>query len=271
MTFAVQKNVGFAPRIIVLLASHTKKEIEELDSDGLEELLKFHREAAFNAGKRLHAAFADAAHRCLIQEDEEYEDDSSVDGKDSILDGDSQALVGDFYAFITAILKHNPALCLIQFTLNKKNGKENDGTSLIQAMFSWHFGPEDRDEVADLGIKQSGGVLDCMSGSMKLFARLPISFQVRRQNELYLARGKDSPRRHDLHKATQTAWSRTMMSLINDDFSWLASEYIYFGPEGHKEKKHKIQGVTPTRVRRRFEMDDLWLGTLTSAIKYNII
>ncbi|KAK3940979.1 hypothetical protein QBC46DRAFT_407675 [Diplogelasinospora grovesii] len=73
-------------------------------------------------------------------------EDSSVDDYDSIVYGNVQALVEDFHDLMTAILKHNSALCLVQFTLNKKNGKENNGTSLIRAMFSWRFNLEDREE-----------------------------------------------------------------------------------------------------------------------------
>lgn len=74
------------------------------------------------------------------------EDDSDEHSCYSTVDDDVHILVRNFHELMKQILEHNSAACLIQFMLNKHDGKENDGSSLIQAMLPWTFSLEDRVE-----------------------------------------------------------------------------------------------------------------------------
>ena len=76
--------------------------------------------------------------------------DSDGDTTYSLVEDDIRTLVDDFHGLMKEILERNSTLCLIQFMLNKRAGKENDGPSLVRAMLPWPFSIEDRDEAGSL-------------------------------------------------------------------------------------------------------------------------
>ena len=84
-------------------------------------------------------------------DDSTYIEDSTSDG-----DGGGTSLVedirilGDLHTLMKQFLEHNAQLCLIQFVSNKRDGKENDGPSLIRAMVPWTLASEDRSEIGGL-------------------------------------------------------------------------------------------------------------------------
>ncbi|KAH8655574.1 hypothetical protein BX600DRAFT_440085 [Xylariales sp. PMI_506] len=68
---------------------------------------------------------------------------SLFDEAGRIFDEDIRSLVEDFHKLMKEIMEHNSASCLIQFMLNKRTGKQDDGVSLVRAMVPWNFDLDD--------------------------------------------------------------------------------------------------------------------------------
>ena len=72
-------------------------------------------------------------------EDDDTDSGGETDSASSIVDEDVQIILKRFHGLMEKVLEHNSAACLIQFLLDQRGGKGDDGPSITRATLPWHL------------------------------------------------------------------------------------------------------------------------------------